>query len=116
MLESFSSETEELCAINQDLRTYIDSFHKESEGHAVYTEQSTAHFNNFSNITVDSDIITPQKKQIGERKISRKIFRKIVISLSTKVGKVRVQLRAKQLNQIREIKLNKLQANKRKSQ
>ena len=45
------------------LRTHIDSCHKESEIGAVYPENNTAHFNKVTNITVDSDSITPQKKQ-----------------------------------------------------
>ena len=63
MLESFNSDTKELCARNRDLRNYIDSCHKESERSAEYPEQSTTYFNNVVNITVYNDSITPQKKQ-----------------------------------------------------
>ena len=47
------------------MQEHIDSFHKESESCAAYPEHSTTHFNNVANITVDSDIITPHKKQNG---------------------------------------------------
>ena len=46
------------------MQTYINRCHKESERHAAYPEQSTEHFNNFANITVNGDSITPQKDQI----------------------------------------------------
>ena len=65
MLESFNFDINELCATNQDLRTYVDSFYKESERRSEYPEQSTAHFNNVPNITIDIDSITPQKKKNG---------------------------------------------------
>ena len=51
--------------MNLDLRTDIDIFHKESVRRASYQEQSTTCFNNVADITVDSDGITPQKKQSG---------------------------------------------------
>ena len=54
-----------MCATNQDLQTYIDSCHKESEIRAAYPEQSNAHLNNIVNITVNSDSITPHKKKNG---------------------------------------------------
>ena len=38
----------------------IDSFHKESERHAAYPEQSTAHFEDVANITFDSASVIPQ--------------------------------------------------------
>ena len=63
MFESFNYETNELCATNQYLQTYIDRCHKESERRAAYPEKSTAHFNNVAYITISSYIITPQKKQ-----------------------------------------------------
>ena len=63
MLDSFKYKTKELHATQRDLQTYIDSCHKESERRAAYTEHSTANFNNVANITVNSDIITSQKKQ-----------------------------------------------------
>ena len=47
------------------MQEHIDSCHKESESSEVYPEHSTAHFNNVTNITVDSDSIIPQKKQNG---------------------------------------------------
>ena len=56
--------------MNQHLWTYIDIFHKESERHASYSEQSTSHFNNVANITVDNDGITPQNKQNGREEDS----------------------------------------------
>ena len=45
------------------MREQIDSCHKESKSCATYPEHSTAHLNNIAKITLDSDIITPQKKQ-----------------------------------------------------
>ena len=51
-----------------------------------YPEQNTLNFENVANITADSDSITPQKKKMGDRKISRKI----VIFFSTKIRKIRV--------------------------
>ena len=65
MFDLFNYETKKLCETNQDLRTYIDSCHKEPERSTSYPEQSTAHFNIIENITADSFIITPQKKQNG---------------------------------------------------
>ena len=62
MLESFNCDTEELCATNRYLQAYIDIYHKKSERRAAYTEQSTAHLNKVTNINVNSDSITPQKK------------------------------------------------------
>ena len=41
------------------------SFHKESERHAAYLEQSTADFENVANITVDSASVIIQDKKIG---------------------------------------------------
>ena len=63
MLESFNSETKELCATNRDLQTYIDCCHQESERHALYPEQGIVHFNNMANITIDNNSITPQRRQ-----------------------------------------------------
>ena len=60
MLESFNSETKELCATIQDLQTHIDIVNKEL---TVYPEQKTLHLENVANITIDSDSITPQKKK-----------------------------------------------------
>ena len=48
--------------MNRDIQTYIDSFKKER---AENTEQNTLNLENFAIIAVDSDIITPQKKQNG---------------------------------------------------
>ena len=96
--------------MNQDLQTYIDIYHKESERCAAYLEQSNAHFNNIANINVNSDGITPQKNRIGKRNIVRNIIRKIVIYLLTKVRKIVVKLRMKQLNQTLMKKLNQTQA------
>ena len=76
MLEQFNSDKKELIATNRDLQTYIDGCHKESERCAAYPEQSTAHFNNVVNITVDSDSITPQKGKNG-REEDRQEYRQI---------------------------------------
>ena len=48
--------------MNRDIKTYIDSCNKER---AENTEQNTLHLENVARITVDSDSITPQKKQNG---------------------------------------------------
>ena len=48
--------------MNQDLRTYIDSVKKER---ASSPEQNTLHLDNIANITIDSEIITQQKKKNG---------------------------------------------------
>ena len=45
------------------MRNYIYSCHKESEIRAEYMEQSTAHFENVVNITVDSVGVIPQEKK-----------------------------------------------------
>ena len=84
---------------NRYLRTYIDSCPKKSERRAEYSEQSTAHLNNHVKIIINSNIITPQKEEEGETIIFRKIVRKTVRSLSTKMRKIRVQFQAKQLKQ-----------------
>ena len=47
------------------MRNYIDSFHKESEIYAVYSEQSTAYFEKIVRITIDVYSIIPQEKQNG---------------------------------------------------
>ena len=65
MLETFNYETKELRATNRVLQTYIASCHKESERGAAYTEQNTTHFHKVANINIDSDSITPHKKQSG---------------------------------------------------
>ena len=62
ILESFNSEIKELRSVNQDLWTYIYSVKKYR---AAYMEQNTLHFKNVTNISIDSDSITPQKKQNG---------------------------------------------------
>ena len=63
MLESFNYETNELRETNQDLKTYIESCHKESERCAAYLEQNTLHSEIASDIAINSDSITPQKKK-----------------------------------------------------
>ena len=60
--DKINVDIKELCAINRDIQTYIDSCKKES---AANTEQNTLHLENVARITVDSDSITPQKKQKG---------------------------------------------------
>ena len=47
----------EIRSTNWDLQKYIDGCHKESERRATYPEQSTPHFENIANITVDSTIL-----------------------------------------------------------
>ena len=54
MLESFNSDPNELCATNQDLRTYIDIIKKER---AANPDQNTLHFENVAHITTSSDSI-----------------------------------------------------------
>ena len=53
---------------------YIDSCHKESEIRAAYTEQSTVHFKNVANITVDRDSLFLQEKKMRVRKFFRQIL------------------------------------------
>ena len=60
MLKSFNYYGKELRTMNQGLITYIDSVRKD---HVEYPEQNTLHFEKNVNITVNSVIITPQKKQ-----------------------------------------------------
>ena len=50
------------------MKNYIDRFHKESEIRAACPEQSTPHFENVDNITVDSDSVIPQEKKTGSEK------------------------------------------------
>ena len=45
------------------MQNYIDNCKKESGKHAVYPDQSNVHFENFENITIDSDSITPREKK-----------------------------------------------------
>ena len=59
---------------------------KEPERRAAYPELNTLHLDNATNITVTSDIITTQKKKMGDRKN----VRKIVIFITNKVRKIRV--------------------------
>ena len=47
------------------MQEYIDSCHKESGKCAAYPEQSTAHFEDVFNITVDSSSVLVQEKQNG---------------------------------------------------
>ena len=42
------------------MKNYIDSCKKKS---AAYLEQNTTHFETVANISIDSDSVTPQKKQ-----------------------------------------------------
>ena len=67
--------------------TYIDTVEKE---HTTYPEHNTSHFENVSNITINSDSVTLQKKKTRARNIIKKVVSKIVISLSTKMSRIRV--------------------------
>ena len=67
------------------MQTYIGSCKKER---IVYPEQKHLHFKKIVNIIANSDSITPQKKKMGDSEIERKI----IGLLSTKMGKIRVQL------------------------
>ena len=58
------------------MKTYIDSFHKESERRAAYPEHSTANFEIVANITVNSASVIPQEKKMAVRKIIRRILTK----------------------------------------
>ena len=55
IVEIFYSEIQEIRSTNWYMQDYIDIFHKESERHAEYPEQSTGHFEKVANITVDSN-------------------------------------------------------------
>ena len=70
----YKYEIEEIHAINWDIREYINSCPKESEMCAVYTEESTAYFDDIENITLDSANVIPQEKKMGVRKIFRQIL------------------------------------------
>ena len=59
---------------NWTWKSYIESFHKESEIRAAYLEQSTAHFNKVANINVGSDIITSHKKKNGREEDRQEYF------------------------------------------
>ena len=61
----YKYEIEEIHAINWDIREYIISCPKESELCAVYTEQSTAYFDDIENITLDSANVILQEKKNG---------------------------------------------------
>ena len=63
VLDMYKSDTEEIHTINQDIQEHIDSYHKEPESFALYPEHSTSNLNKIANITIDSDITTPQKKE-----------------------------------------------------
>ena len=56
--------------------TYIDTVEKE---HTTYPEHNTSHFENVSNITINSDSVTLQKKKKRERGISS---RRLSVKLS----------------------------------
>ena len=49
-----------MCSIDRGMREHTDSFHKESERRAAYPEQSTAHFEDVSNINDYSATVIPQ--------------------------------------------------------
>ena len=49
------------------MRENIDSCHKESEIHAAYPEQSTAHFEEVVKITFNSASVITQEKQNGSQ-------------------------------------------------
>ena len=60
MLGSPNYDTKELCATDQDLRTYIDSVNKER---AAYLEQNTLRLKNVADIIFNNDSIKPQNRQ-----------------------------------------------------
>ena len=57
IVEIYKSETEQIRGTNIDMQEHIDGFHK---------EQSTEHFEDVANITVNSDSIFLQGKQNGD--------------------------------------------------
>ena len=57
MVQTFNSETKEICSTNRYMQTYIDSVKND---HVDYPEQKTSYFENVVNITVNSDIVNPQ--------------------------------------------------------
>ena len=58
-MEIYNYEIKEISSTNRDMQNYIDSCHKESEICAAYPEQSTAHFENVANITINSASVIP---------------------------------------------------------
>ena len=71
-VEKYSSEIKEIHTTSRYLKTYNDSVKKEC---AAYAEQRNLHFENVSNITVNGDSVSPQKKKMGERNIVMNIIR-----------------------------------------
>ena len=69
--EIFNSEIKYIHSTNQDMQNCIDSCHEESDIYAEYPEQSTVHFKNVSNITVNSDSVIPKGGGMGVRNIVR---------------------------------------------
>ena len=69
IVDMWKYDIEEINAINRDIREHIDSFHKEYESCAAYTEHRTVHFNSIANINVYSDSITPQKTNGREENV-----------------------------------------------
>ena len=61
-----------MCTANQALLTYVDIVKKEL---STYLEQNTLYFENVANITGDSDIISPHKKQNGRQEDSQESFK-----------------------------------------
>ena len=74
IVEIFNSEIKDIHSTNRDMKNYIDSFHKESERCAAYLKQSTIHFENVSNITINSDSVIQNINKTGVIKIARRLI------------------------------------------
>ena len=86
------------------------------EGNTAYPEQSTAHFENVANITVDSISIIPQKIKMGVINIARRILTKkneVNRSIEENASKKIEQNASKTIEQTESNKIEKIE-NKQK--
>ena len=64
IVDIYKYNIEKIRDINWDMWEHVDICHKYSEICAAYPKQSTAHFEDVANITVDSaSVITQEKKR-----------------------------------------------------
>ena len=70
-------------SINQEMQYYIDSFHKESKRRETYPEQSTANFEDVTNINIDSaSVISQEEKNGSEEDLHENPYYKIYTNMS----------------------------------
>ena len=74
IVDMYTSDIEEIHAINRYMRDHINSCHKASKKRTAYPQQSTAHFEDFANIAVDSDSVISQENKIVVRNIAKKML------------------------------------------